>query len=65
MPKRKAPKGKFRVIGFDSFSREFWHDGDFSKKNRAIECAKKKAGQMTLMYVHDDSGEIVFQAGNY
>jgi hypothetical protein len=59
---RKAPKGKFRVIGVDTFDGGDWHQGDFDTKEAALACARAKGGEMTKMYVYDDRGRHV---GNY
>ena len=42
MTEQKAPKGKFRVVGVDTFSYEDWVQGDFDKKEVAIEEAESK-----------------------
>lgn len=60
---QKAPKGKFRVIGVDTFSHEDWSYGDFDTKEEAIDVAKKKGGTMNKTHVYDDKGKHLFEAG--
>lgn len=64
---RKAPKGKFRVIGVDTFDGGDWVEGDFkslaaAKKHVADETAGK---QMLKMHIYDDTGEHVHGAGSF
>lgn len=61
---RKAPKGKFRVIGVDTFDGGDWKVGDFNRTN-AIKTADQKGGQMTKMYVYDDKGKCIHEAGTF
>lgn len=62
---RKAPKGKFRVIGVDTFDGGDWVSGDFSTKEEAINHAVIKGGQMTKMHVYDDLGRHIYDAGTF
>lgn len=62
---RKAPKGKFRVVGVDTFDGGDWLEGDFSTKEEAISHAVTKGGQMTKMHVYDDQGEHLHEAGTF
>lgn len=62
---RCAPKGKFRVIGVDTFDGSDWVQGDFDTSGEAIACAKAKAGQMTMMHVYDDTGKHIDKAGTF
>ena len=62
---RKAPKGKYRIIGVDTFDGGDWHEGDFSSKSEALEHARKRGGQMTKMHVYDDQGNHVGEAGTF
>lgn len=62
---RSAPKKQFRVIGFDTFSNEAWHDSDWSSKKIALEHAERKSGSMTLMYVFDDQGNQIAKYGTF
>ncbi len=63
----KAPKGKFRVIGVDTFDSEGcdWIEGDFDTKEEAIRHAKLKGGTMLKMHVFDDAGNHVSEAGTF
>ena len=38
----KAPKGKFRVIGVDTFDGTGWIQGDFKTKKEAVNVALKE-----------------------
>jgi len=62
---QKAPRGKFRVIGVDTFSndKEEWLVGDYSSKYYAKKKADKKGGQMTKMHVYDDKGHHIYDTG--
>lgn len=62
---RSAPKGKFRVIGVDTFDGGDWHQGDFDTNAEAQACADAKGGQMTVMHVYDDAGRHVGKAGTF
>jgi len=63
----KAPKGKFRVIGVDTFDMDGsdWIEGDFDTKEQALECARKKGGEMLKTHVYDDNGNHVGEAGKF
>ncbi len=61
----KAPKGKFRVIGVDTFDGVDWIEGDFDTKEQALECAHKKGGEMLVTHVYDDNGNHVGDAGRF
>lgn len=62
---RKAPEGKFRVIGVDTFDGGDWVQGDFVTKDEALAEARRKGGEMTKMYVYDDTGRYVGEAGRF
>jgi len=62
---RAAPKGKYRVIGVDTFDGGDWHQGDFDTKQEALNCARAKGGTMTKMHVYDDKGQHVGEAGSF
>jgi hypothetical protein len=55
---RKAPAGKFRVIGVDTFDGTDWHEKDCDSLSEAREYAdeKVKGQQMLKMYVYNDQG---------
>ncbi|MBR9678255.1 MAG: hypothetical protein GOU97_03130 [Nanoarchaeota archaeon] len=62
---RKSPEGKFRVIGVDSFDGTDWVAGDFPTLEEAIEVADEKGGKMTKMYVYNDKGKSLYNAGTF
>lgn len=62
---RAAPKGQFRVIGVDTFDGGDWHEGDYGSRQEAVKVARAKGGEMTKMYVYDDAGNYVSQAGSF
>lgn len=59
------PKGKFRVIGVDTFDGGDWVQGDFDTKEEALACARAKGGNMTKMHVYDDTGRHIGDAGTF
>lgn len=61
----KAPKGKFRVVGVDTFDGGDWIEGDFKTKEEALRCAKKERGDMCKTHVYDDKGNHVGEAGRF
>lgn len=63
--KLQAPKGKYRVIGVDTFDGGDWVQGDFDTREEAMNCASIKGGQMTVMYVYDDKGMQLSKAGTF
>jgi len=65
MTELKAPAGKFRVIGVDTFAREDWVDGDFDSRDEAVKHAKMRGGEMLKMHVYDDRGRHVSDAGKF
>lgn len=62
---RNAPKGKFRVVGVDTFDGSDWVQGDFDTLNEACQCAREKGGEMTMMHVYNDKGEHMDEAGTF
>jgi len=64
---RKAPKGKFRVVGVDTFDGGDWMEGDFSTLARARKHANKstKGKQMLVMHIYDDTGNHCYEAGTF
>lgn len=62
---RSAPKGKFRVIGVDTFDGGDWVQGDFDTKEAALAVAQAKGGEMTKMHVYDDTGRHIGNAGTF
>jgi hypothetical protein len=61
----KAPTGKFRVIGVDTFDGTDWVYGDFNTKEEAIELANKKGRIMLKTHVYDDQGKHIHEAGTF
>ena len=61
-----APKGKFRVIGVDTFEgpRADYLIDDFDKLKDAIEEARGHAGSMNPCYVYDDRGRGMWSGGS-
>ena len=61
-----APKGKFRVIGVDTFEgpRADYLIDDFKKLKDAIESARSHAGNMNPCYVYDDEGLGMWSGGS-
>lgn len=63
---RIAPKGMYRVLGLDKFSREHWIEADYSTLEDALEQARIKSQAVsgsasdesiaTVFYVYDDRG---------
>lgn len=62
---RAAPKGKFRVIGVDTFDGTDWVVGDFNTLKKAKKVAEEKSGKMTMMHVYDDQENHLHRAGNF
>ena len=61
----KAPKGKFRVVGVDTFDRTDWIEGDFKTQTEAIDVANRKGGEMLKTHVYNDKGMHVHGAGTF
>ena len=64
---QKAPPGKFRVLGVDTFANpplgEPYVIGDCDDKKTAIKLASAQGGLMNPVYVYDSEGRFVFGAG--
>lgn len=56
---------KYRVVGVDTFSNEDWLENDFDTFQEAREHADKKGGVMTKMYVYDEDGNYIYEAGEF
>jgi 5-methylcytosine-specific restriction endonuclease McrA len=59
---RKAPAGKFRLLGVDTFygpGADFLV-GDFSYRTEAITEATRRASDMKPFYVYDDAGHLLY-----
>lgn len=65
--KLKAPKGKLRVVGVDTFDGTDWVEDDFTTLNRAKKHADEaiEEQQMLKMHVYDDAGNHVYEAGSF
>lgn len=62
---RAAPRGKFRVIGVDTFDGGDWHEKDFDTALEAVAHARSRGGDMLRMYVYDDTGRHIGNAGTF
>lgn len=64
---RKAPKGKFRVIGVDTFDGGDWVSGDFDTLPEAkAHASQKTTGQQMLkMHIYNDQGKHLSEAGTF
>jgi len=64
---RKAPTGKFRVIGVDTFDGGDWLEGDFDTLVDAQTHAddETRGKQMLKMHVYNDQGRHVGEAGSF
>ncbi len=60
-----APKGKFRVIGVDTFDGTDWIEGDYDTKPEALKIAKEKGGTMLKTHIYDDEGTHVGDHGEF
>ena len=61
----RAPFGKFRVVGVDTFDHTDWVEGDFDTKDAAIDHARSRGGEMLKMHVYDDQQRHIEQAGTF
>jgi len=64
---RRAPKGKFRVVGVDTFDGGDWVEGDFDTLEKARKHASERTNgvQMLKMHVYDDTGTHRYGAGTF
>lgn len=64
---RKAPQGKFRVIGVDTFDATDWLEGDFDTIDAAKAHVEKETceKQMLKMHIYNEKGKHVEAAGTY
>jgi len=62
---RRAPNGKFRVVGVDTFDGGDWPHEDYPTLKDALEVANDRGGDMTVMHVYDDAGKHVGRAGTF
>lgn len=63
----KAPQGKFRVIGVDTFDGGDWVEGDFDTCELARKHVDERTAgkQMLEMHIYDDNGSNVGSAGKF
>lgn len=61
----RAPRGKYRVIGVDTFDGTDWVVGDFDTLEVAVQRAREKGGEMLKTHVYNDHGEHLFEAGRF
>lgn len=61
----KAPKGKFRVIGVDTFEgpTEDYLIGDYDDEDKAREICQEHGGTMNPCYCYDDTGKLICNFG--
>ena len=65
----QAPKGQYRVIGLDHVNTLDSPSGPLRKDFESFEDARDLADRMSeeyvWIYVYDDAGEILYEAGSY
>ena len=61
----KAKKGKFRVIGVDTFDYTDWIEGDFDTKEEAFQKARDIGASMLKTHVYDDNGNHIYEDGKF
>jgi len=61
----KAPEGKFRVVGVDTFDGTDWVNGDYATLEIAKDMARERGGTMLKFHVYDDQGNHLFEAGTF
>jgi len=61
----RAPTGKFRVVGVDTFDGTDWVVGDYPTLDEARTVARDQAKgkEMLKMHVYDEDGRHHFDAG--
>jgi hypothetical protein len=67
MTTQKAPKGKFRVIGVDTFEGPTadYLIGDYDTLGKAVAACNTHGGTMNPCYVFDDRGINLHKAGTF
>jgi hypothetical protein len=67
MTELTAPKGKFRVVGVDTFEGPTadYLIGDFDSLKEAMAETDKHGGVMNPVYCYDDQGTMLHSAGSY
>ena len=65
----RAPKGQYRVIGLDPVDTLTWPSGPLWKDcetfDEALDLAASKDELYLWIYIYNDSGEILHEAGCY
>jgi len=61
----KAPIGKYRVVGVDTFDGTDWVKGDYDSPEEAIRVANMHGGTMLKTHVYDDRGRHIHGAGRF
>ena len=65
----QAPKGQYRVIGLDHVNTLDSPTGPLSKDFESFDEARDLADRMSeeyvWIYVYDDAGEVLYEAGSY
>ena len=61
----KAPKGKVRVVGVDTFDNTDWIIGDYMTEQEAIDVAELEGQRMLKTHVYNDNGKHLFSAGSF
>jgi hypothetical protein len=61
-----APRGRFRVVGVDTFSGPYedYLIGDCADKDEAVAIAAKHGRRLNPCYVFDSNGRCIFSAGS-
>ncbi len=65
----QAPKGQYRVIGLDRVNTIDSPSGllskDFESFDEARDLADRMSEEYLWIYVYDDAGEVLYEAGSY
>ena len=63
----KAPKGKYRVIGVDTFEgpNADYLIGDYKSINKAMKAVDEHGGTMNPCYLYDDAGKLLYKRGTF
>ena len=65
----QAPRGQYRVLGLDPFDTLTWPSGPLCRDCKTLDEARDLAdrnGNLYLrIYVYDDTGEVLYEAGCY
>src|SRR6266478_4561584 len=65
----RAPKGQYRVIGLDPVDTLTWPSGpllrDWETFDKALDLSASNGELCRLIYIYNDNGEILHEAGCY